>query len=225
VAKRNNQNVFGVFADHQRRTCIRVDDGDKVKFIPLEVEAGFHVQSLPARDFYDRFKPLTTYPVMRAAQLYLGYARVSGGSEEALDYLGQMTTVTNEDRIMATTKAKTATTKPAAAKAAPSKEAAPAKVKRPIELKEAAEATKPAKAPAKAAEADPKKSMVGKNKARRHSASQMFQDLIMEGKLTDDQIFEKVQKEFNLDEDKRKYVSWYRNKLKSDGKNLPAPKK
>ena len=56
------------------------------------------------------------------------------------------------------------------------------------------------------------------------SAAQMFQDLIMAGKLTDDQIFEKVQAEFGLDEKKRGYVKWYRNHLKKQGQNPPEAK-
>ena len=46
----------------------------------------------------------------------------------------------------------------------------------------------------------------------------------MEGKLTDDQIFAKVQKEFNLDDNKRSYVKWYRNDLNKKGMNPPAAK-
>ena len=59
---------------------------------------------------------------------------------------------------------------------------------------------------------------------KKPSAAQMFQDLIMAGKLTDDQIFEKVQTEFGLDEKKRGYVKWYRNHLKKQGQNPPEAK-
>lgn len=72
-------------------------------------------------------------------------------------------------------------------------------------------AAKPAAKPAKPGEKKP-------------SAAQMFQDLIMAGKLTDDQIFEKVQAEFGLDEKKRGYVKWYRNHLKKQGQNPPEAK-
>ena len=56
------------------------------------------------------------------------------------------------------------------------------------------------------------------------SASQMFQDLIMLGTMTDDQIFEEVQSTFGLDEKKRGYVKWYRNHLKKQGANPPEAK-
>lgn len=62
-------------------------------------------------------------------------------------------------------------------------------------------------------------------KEKKPSASGMFCDLIMAGKDTDDQIFAKVQKAFGLDDSKRSYVGWYRNKLLKDGKNPPDAKK
>lgn len=62
-------------------------------------------------------------------------------------------------------------------------------------------------------------------KERKPSAASRFCELIMEGKKTDDQIFETVQKEFGLDDGKRSYVGWYRNKLRKDGKNPPDAKK
>lgn len=60
--------------------------------------------------------------------------------------------------------------------------------------------------------------------AKRESASQMFQDLIMAGNLTDDKIFEKVQAKYGLDEKKRSYVVWYRNHLTKLGKKPPVAK-
>lgn len=75
-----------------------------------------------------------------------------------------------------------------------------------------------AKGKAKAAKA--KKGPV----TREQTASRMFQQLIMEGKLTDDQIFAKVKTEFGLDDKKRGYVAWYRNHLKKNGSNPPEAK-
>lgn len=60
--------------------------------------------------------------------------------------------------------------------------------------------------------------------AKRESAAQLFQDLIMEGKKTDDQIFAQVKAKYKLSDDKRRYVAWYRNKLTKDGKKPPAAK-
>lgn len=54
------------------------------------------------------------------------------------------------------------------------------------------------------------------------SAAGMFKTLIMEGKLTNDQIFKKVADKFNLDDSKKGYVKWYRNYLSKKGQNPPA---
>jgi len=79
----------------------------------------------------------------------------------------------------------------------------PAKTEKPAAI------TKPAKTKEPAAE--------------RKSASGMFKQLIMAGKLTDDQIFAEVQKEFGLEEKQRTYVKWYRNDLSKKGMNPPGP--
>ena len=60
--------------------------------------------------------------------------------------------------------------------------------------------------------------------AKKLSASSRFQELIMEGELTDDAIFAKVQAEFGLSDDKRSYVQWYRKHLTKEGKNPPPAK-
>src|SRR3546814_12706911 len=80
---------------------------------------------------------------------------------------------------------------------------------------------------AKPAKADkPAKKAAGEKKERAPrgpTAAAKFQELIMEGKKTDDQIFAAVQKEFGLDDSKRSYVQWYRNYLTKQGKNPPDP--
>lgn len=58
---------------------------------------------------------------------------------------------------------------------------------------------------------------------KRQSAAQLFQDLILEGKLTDNQIFARVKAKYGLDDKKRGYVGWYRNHLKKLGKKPPEP--
>ena len=78
-----------------------------------------------------------------------------------------------------------------------------------------------AKAKAKQKKVDKK---AGKPVAPRETAAAMFQELIMDGKFTDDQIFAKVKAKFKLDDKKRSYVAWYRNKLGKDGKKPPTAK-
>lgn len=78
-----------------------------------------------------------------------------------------------------------------------------------------------AKAKAKQKKVDKKN---GKASAPRETAAAMFCELIMGGKKTDDQIFAAVKAKFGLDDKKRSYVAWYRNKLKKDGKKPPEAK-
>ena len=84
--------------------------------------------------------------------------------------------------------------------------------------------TKDTKTTTKTAPKDKAPAAPKEPKEKRYSAAQMFQDLIMEGKLTDSAIFAKVQEKFGLDDKKAGYVKWYRNHLKKNGQNPPDPK-
>lgn len=194
--------------DNQRRTCLMVDRVDgKVKYIPLSISEGLEVLELAATEFDRRYEPMVNYPSDKAAQLYLGYSQSIGASTEALNYLGRVINVSKQEFHMATTK-KAAATKAAEAKSTK----APANG-----VKAGRRTTDPVVKPAAKAPAA--------KGAKKESAAQMFQDLIMKGTMTDDQIFAKVQEKFGLDEKKRGYVKWYRNHLKKIGtKNVPEAK-
>ena len=210
--------------DHNRRTCIQVDrSSGVVKFIPLDIILGLEVHSTSVDSFDQRFTPMEGYPVEKACQLFVNYSQTLGATKEAMDYLGQVINVSKQELEMATTRKQTVAEKPAAAKAAkPAAKAAKPAVKntatKATEVHAGRRAIDPVVVKAKT-EAKPTKP--GEKKP---SAAQMFQDLIMAGKLTDDQIFEKVQAEFGLDEKKRGYVKWYRNHLKKSGTNPPEAK-
>ncbi|MHC3067916.1 hypothetical protein [Klebsiella pneumoniae] len=199
--------------DRQRRTCIQVErTGTHVKYIPLDVNEGLQVLTATANEFDQRYEPMVNYPAEKACQLFLNYSQTIGATKEALGYLGQIVNVSKQEADMATTK-KTAATEKAAATKTAAKKAAPAKPAKTVEVKAGRRAVDPVvKVPAK------------KTGEKKMSAAQMFQDLIMQGKLTDDQIFEKVQAQFGLDEKKRGYVKWYRNHLKKQGANPPEAK-
>lgn len=200
--------------DHNRRTCIQVDrSAGLVKFIPLDIILGLEVHSTSADSFDQRFTPMEGYPVEKACQLFVNYSQTLGATKEAMDYLGQVINVSKQELEMATTKKQTVAEKPAAAKAV--KPVAKKAAVKPTEVKAGRRAVDPVVKPAA------KSAKPGEKKP---SAAQMFQDLIMAGKLTDDQIFEKVQAEFGLDEKKRGYVKWYRNHLKKSGANPPEAK-
>jgi hypothetical protein len=60
------------------------------------------------------------------------------------------------------------------------------------------------------------------NKKTGATASKMFKSLIMDGKLTDRQIWNAVNEKFYVRPDKFNYVSTWRCVLKQQGKNPPA---
>lgn len=196
--------------DKERRTCIQVERSkDDVKYIPLDVAEGLVVRKMSTPEFDRRYKPMVGYPPERACQLYVGYSRTIGASKEALEYLGRITEVSNQESDMATKKRAAKKSESLVNKSKPS-----------------AKSTKALKAASKAlpsVEKPTRKSKIQSGE-KKPTAAQMFQDLIMQGKLTDDQIFEQVKSEFGLDDKKRGYVSWYRNYLKKHGKNPPQPK-
>ena len=199
--------------DRERRTCIQVErNASHVKFIPLDVYEGLQVHQTSVDSFDQRFTPMVNYPVEKACQLFVNYSQSIGASKEALDFLGQIVNIPDQEFKMATTKKSVAAEKTAAKPT--TKKAEPVKAgRRAVDPVVKPTAAKPAtKAPA------------AKPGEKKPSAAQMFQDLIMAGKLTDDQIFEKVQAEFGLDEKKRGYVKWYRNHLKKQGANPPEAK-
>lgn len=217
------KNNYAVGRDHNGRTCInigQVDVTDKscIGYIPMADGEGFQLEKTSSASWAQRYKVLPNYPIDKACQLFLGYCTILGATNEVLDALSQIITVTNEDRKMATSKLnKTPSTeikgeKPAKKTSARTKTTSspdlvipPKKSKRESSSRGAAkEKVKPS----------------GDYK----SAAQMFQDLIMAGKLTDDEIFSAVKEQFGLDDKKRSYVGWYRNKLKKDGQTPPEAK-
>lgn len=238
--------------DHQRRTCLVLDGNvDPYQLIQLNTEEGLDVINMPAATFSQRFHALADYPAERAARLYAGYARLIGATETAMQALQRLTTVTEEDIAMATAKktaapvaAKTTRKTPPAAgnekaalaaslrtgtrakdlpangqaKERPTRAANPVAGKKPVAAKPVAKKTAPAQVVAKT---DTK----AKAPAAGRSAADAFRELIRAGKLTDDAIFAKVQAEFQLDDKKRGYVSWYRNDLRKKGEKVPDAKK
>jgi hypothetical protein len=200
-----------VHADFNRRTCIEIsrDDG-VVRYIPLTAD-GFEVETATIKEFEAKFKLLQDYPADKAAKLYAEYTKHLGATKEVMQHLAKLCNITDKEIQMATAKKAAKDSTKAAAKPAakaPAKKAAKPAAKAPAKKTAPAKTTKPA----------------ANDGAPRASASQMFKDLIMEGKLTDDQIFAKVQAEYNLDEKKRGYVKWYRNDLEKKGMNPPAAK-
>lgn len=203
-----------VCADHNRRISLEISRIDgTVIHIPL-MSSTFDTVTEDASSFDQRFTPVEGYPAERAARLFVEYAQHTGATNAAIHELGRLTTITKQEKEIMVAKAKTvADKKPAAAKTKVKEKTAPkekggvkiaakkavAKGKQPAALKAAKEKSGP-------------------------TAATRFRELIMAGKLTDDQIFATVQKEFGLDDKKRTYVAWYRNDLVKKGEKPPTAK-
>ena len=164
----------------------------------LDSDNGLQVKRMSEEVFSNDYTPLPNYPPVKACEAYLSYGRYLKASKEALDVLGKLINVPHKGELLMPHSQEEL--RRMNQRAAATTAAAPAKVK-----------PKPT-APAKA-----------KSDKPRESASQLFKALIMEGKLTDDQIFTKVQLKYGLDAKKRGYVAWYRNYLKKQKKNPPDP--
>jgi hypothetical protein len=216
-----------VCQDYYRHSCIVLRRGESsVDYIALNRPGGLDVEAKDSATFDEYWVPSDTYPAEKAARLYVEFAQHLGATPEAMRELAKLTTVSEKEQQMATAKAPTAAdakTKPTpAVKNVPAAKKATVTAAKPDAKAAPAAAKKPAKPPV-TAKADPKAAKVDKApKEKKPSAASRFQELIMEGKLTDDNIFATVKKEFGLSDDKRGYVTWYRNHLKKNGKNPPA---
>lgn len=202
--RKRTASSMGVYHDFQRRTCLLVSKGDQVKFIPLDISDGFQVHETTMVSFEQRYTCMPDYPLDKAAQLYLNYALAVGATHEVVDYLSQIITVTEEDRTVATSKR--------SEKPAPKKKAVKAEIKstRRKRVKKPEVEKKPVR------KRSTRRTKKAESSTEYKSAAAMFQGLIMEGRLTDDEIFEQVQSTFGLDDKKRSYVTWYRNNLKKE---------
>lgn len=219
--------AIGVFYNFARQTVIALECAHYlVKCLRITMDKGLHIIQIPEVEFKRDFQPCELESLERAARNYLGFSRYLGATDDAITHLQSLISLTPKEVEMAKAKAvereqdrmkraETVKTKTDAAKASSGitkVSASPAKVS----------ATK---SNVEKPSSPHKKSSPVSEKKERVTAAQMFQDLIMAGGLTDDEIFAKVQHEFGLDKKKRGYVAWYRNHLKKIGKNPPAEKK
>lgn len=222
-----------VHRDFHHRTCIEVGRGRKnVRFIPLDITpGGFRIQAMSKELFADLYAPMPDYPAAKAAEIYLSYARFTKSTKNALARLSEV----------ARGKAPAHNTEDPASDGGIKEETVMPKsqheLKKTNERAAAAELAKAEKKKGDTSSGKPgKKATPGKAKtnpkpedkkprARQETAARMFQDLIMEGKLSDEQIFAKVQAKFGLSDDKKWYTNWYRHYLRrKKGLNPPDAK-
>lgn len=174
------------YYDRGRHTVLKVeDDGKQVKYIPLNVSEGLMVVTTTQDKFKADYKPIPNYPIAKAVDLFVGYAKTLGATKEVMQLLSTVVTITEDDIKLATNRHQVVNN------------LAQAKSKKPL--------VEPASCLPK-----------------QQSAAQMFKDLIMEGRLSDDEIFKQVQINFGIDDSKLSYVKKYRNGLIKEGKNPPA---
>lgn len=185
--------------DFNRRTCIEVlRENGFVSYIPLDIDTGLEVRQLADVTFDDRYQPIKEYPPIRACQLYAGYSRTIGATDEAMRYLLKAgVPLTEEDIIMATAKRKTEDTTP--------KPKAKGKKKSKTETASPAKKTKVAKPTGKQKVLNPE------------SIGGICCDLLLKGKSTEE-ILAAVLKKFPDASTSASSIAWYRNKLKKEGK-------
>lgn len=175
------------------------DENQRARVLDSPFKSCVQVWEIPLELFKRTHLYEPDFPISKAAEIMARRAKEVGATEEALNVLRNIITI-SEGEITVENPPKTnpINTKP---------------------TKEKRVKTEQPKAKDTTTSTAPKE-----KKERRYSAAQMFQDLIMEGKLTDKQIFAKVQEKFGLDDKKAGYVKWYRSFLRKNGKDAPDPK-
>ena len=205
--------------DFSRRTCIQVERANgHVKFIPLDVSSGLEVQKTSVASFDQRFTPMEGYPAEKACQLYLSYSQNIGATKEALDYLGQVITISKQEYQMATTKkaaaAEKTAAKPATKKTPPAKPAAKA-----TEAKAGRRAIDPVvKTPAKKT-GDARVDRAKRVCATTNGAGGMILKLLREGK-DHDAILSRVLSAFPDNATKPTHISWYQSMRRAAGEKV-----
>lgn len=218
-----------------------------VSFIKLALGDGLEVTTLPIVLFNEHYKATEGYPAERAAQVLVNYAESLGASKEAMEHLNKFTKIDQEVMKMATKRKVDNEVEEAKPKKAPAKKAVAKKDKvasksqgeeksdqaPPATKKKSSSKVKVVRelgkvitveeqaAPSKSLHGNVKVVKVAKDPAPAKSASALFQELIMDGKLTDDEIFEEVKRQFGLDDSKKGYVKWYRAHMRKKGIKVP----
>lgn len=185
-----------VHRDNSSRITLELRRGDHGVICIPQLPHGLYVETIDHVNFDMTYTPLLDYPPGRCAVLMARFATQVGGTHEAMAELGKLVEVTADQ------------TEEAASRLSSNK----AKIRQPelplkVKRGERVEAPKT-------------------KRRKRNSAAEMFRTLIIEGKLSDDEIFAKVQEVFGLSDFARSRVSVYRSQLRKEGKvELKAKKK
>lgn len=223
-------NDLNPYYDRQRHTILKISASpDAVKFIPLDISEGLRVVQLSKKVFDDTYKPIPNYPAKKACEMFFEYSKTLGATKEVMEILSIFTTVTEGDIKLATERRKTESPlvpksdtakNPSKAEKSTKPAEKPATVEKPTKptKSDKTKLPEPVKQPAPT-----KAKALSSPKSGWKSAAEMFRGLIMEGKSTDEQIFEQVKEAFGVDDSKFFYVKAYRRDLQKAGMNPPDP--
>lgn len=189
----------GPFVDGQGHLVVQAyRDAEHVHFI-AKTPWGFRLHKMPLALFDKYYRPLLDDP--EACARFLRPIKEIGAPPDVVKHAAKFIHITPEELDMAEKK----------------------QTKKVTEFKERVQAAKDLKRGATPTASKVKQGPKPKAE-KKPKASSMFKELILAGKLSDEDIFKAVKKEFGLDDKKRSYVAWYRNDLKKNGQNPPAAK-
>ena len=221
--------MTAAYQDRQRRTRIVVDaDNEDYSLVKLDTSLGLRISTMPVDQFEDAFTEIEGYPIHKAIEQYVEFARYCGATQEVVDKFNYILDAEEKKGVdVKLTRLKLQQVKLLDGKAAKTPSAASADDTPPWDDEPEEERPKPTKKGKTTMAKQPKATVkvpsspattnTGSIKQPRRTAASVFKDLILTGQYSDDEIFATVQKEFGLDDSKRSYVAYYRRELKNKG--------
>lgn len=221
--------MTATYQDRQRRTCIVVDaDNEDYSLVKLDTSLGLRISTMPVDQFEDAFTEIEGYPIHKAIEQYVEFARYCGATQDVVDKFNYILDAEEKKGVdVKLTRLKLQQVKLLDGKAAKAPSAKPADDTPPWDDEPSVDNPKQTKKGKTAMARQPKASVkvpsnsattnTGSIKQPRRTAASAFKDLILTGQYSDDEIFATVQKEFGLDDSKRSYVAYYRRELKNKG--------
>lgn len=197
----------------------------------MNAEEGFQIQEVPHSIFAQRWQVLGDYPAEKAARLYAGYARFTGATEDAMRAFQKLTTITEEDIIMATAKKAAAPAVKKSTAVRNEKETLTASVRtgtkakdlptggtsrRPAVKKPAVKKPETKKPAAKKAAPAAKKAAVKDAAPRKPGSGALIRECVLKG-WDNEKILAAVAKQFPDSKAGPSDISWNKGKLRKEG--------
>lgn len=237
------RSVIGLFTNLAYQTVLAIElVGQTVKCLRISMAIGLCLEYIPTKIFDKEFRPRDIEPIEKSARAYVQLMQYLGASDEALECLQSIIPLTPQEVHMA--KARAVERQALAEERQVKVKELKAKREAAISTTTTTAATVPSTASSssapltkqstkkstqkKSTQKTAKKDTAAVHKAlddKKPSMSKRIRQLIMEGKLTDTQIFDIVKKEHGVDDDHRWYVTWNRGWLRRAGMNPPEAKK